>query len=121
MLEQNPETANILHPGTSNKSTAQGSNDEGDDEKEDEEIPSDGEDAKNESDNDDEGEEAANGLKLPSKRKHKMVSGFVRVMCMTLSFSMHEARLASKGDVGSCLFTEVKPCWTRWIRGWVTI
>ena len=104
MLEQNPETANILHPGRSNTSTAQGSNGEDGDDREDEEIPSDGEDAKNESDNDDEGEtegeEAANSLKLPAKRKHHMVSGFVRVMCVTLSFSMHEARVASNGDLG---------------------
>ena len=104
MLEQNPETANILHPGTSNKSAAQGSNGEDGDDRADEEIPSDGEDAKNESDNDDKGEtddkEAVNSLKLPAKRKHQMVSGFVRAMCMTLSFSMHEVRVASKGDLG---------------------
>ncbi|XP_074610508.1 protein AATF-like isoform X1 [Acropora palmata] len=76
LLEQNPETANILHPGTRNKSAAQGSNGEDGDDREDEEIPSDGEDAKNEDDNDDEGvtesEEAANSLKLPAKRKHQM-------------------------------------------------
>ncbi|XP_015764097.1 PREDICTED: protein AATF-like, partial [Acropora digitifera] len=73
---QNPETANILHPGTSNTSTAQGTNGEDGDDREDEEIPSDGEDAKNECDNDDEGEtegkEAVNSLKLPAKRKHQM-------------------------------------------------
>ena len=100
MLEQNPETANVLRSGTSNKSTAQGSNDDDDNDKEDEEIPSDGEDVKSEGDVDDEGQtesgEAVNSLKLPAKRKHQMVSSIVKMSCMILSFSMYEVRLAPK-------------------------
>ena len=77
LLEQNPDTASVLIPGTDVKqSSAHGSNDD-----DDEEIPSDTEDEK--SDDDDVGENskdenmdegAENSLKLPAKRKHEMVS-----------------------------------------------
>ena len=75
LLEQNPDTANILHPGVDNKSAARNSDDD------DEEIPSDTEDEKSDvGDEDnatDEGrsnsEQAENSLKLPAKRKHEMV------------------------------------------------
>jgi len=77
LLEQNPDTAGVLIPGTDAKqSSAHGSNDD------DEEIPSDTEDEKSYDDDDvgensedenmDEG--AENSLKLPAKRKHEMVS-----------------------------------------------
>lgn len=77
LLEQNPDTASVLIPGTEAKqSSAQSSNDD------DEEIPSDTEDEKSDDDDDvgensedknmDEG--AENSLKLPAKRKHEMVS-----------------------------------------------
>lgn len=75
LLEQNPDTASILHPGVDNKSAACNSDDD------DEEIPSDTEDEKSDvGDEDnatDEGrsnsEQAENSLKLPAKRKHEMV------------------------------------------------
>ena len=76
LLEQNPDTKNILHPGTdSSKSTAHGSDNE-------EEIPSDTEDEKSDAGDDDaedredrpSGEEAESSLKLPAKRKHELVS-----------------------------------------------
>ena len=89
-MGQNPDTANILHPGTESKTTAQGSDN-------DEEIPSDTEDEKsddgdevvNEAEEEvaDEVDEAIvkdhttrdqatckNTLKLPAKRKHDLVS-----------------------------------------------
>ena len=40
-------------------------------------------------------------------------------MCKYPIFSL--VRLSSKGNTGSHLFTEVKPCWTGLISGWVTI
>jgi len=77
LLEQNPDTKNILHPGEeASKSTAHGSD-------EDEEIPSDTEDEKSDDDNDDgadsaddqlNGDQAESSLKLPAKRKHELVS-----------------------------------------------
>lgn len=76
LFEQNPDTKNILHPGTdSSKSTAHGSDEE-------EEIPSDTEDEKSDDGDDDQedeedranGEQAENSLKLPAKRKHELVS-----------------------------------------------
>ncbi|CAH3028593.1 unnamed protein product [Porites evermanni] len=77
LLEQNPDTASVLIPGTDVKqSSAHGSNDD-----DDEEIPSDTEDEK--SDDDDVGENskdenmdegAENSLKLPAKRKHEMAT-----------------------------------------------
>ena len=79
LLEQNPDTRSILHPGAeSSKSTAHGSD-------ADEEIPSDTEDEKSDDDNSDDREDAedlSNGkqaestcsLKLPAKRKHELVS-----------------------------------------------
>ena len=76
LLEQNPDTMTVLHPGSdSSKSTAQGSDD-------DEEIPSDTEDEKSDEGDDDNaddedrigGEQAEDGLKLPAKRKHELVS-----------------------------------------------
>ncbi len=76
LLEQNPDTKNILNPGTeSSKSTAQGSDEE-------EEIPSDTEDEKSDNGDDDaedqedrtNGEQAESSLKLPAKRKHELVS-----------------------------------------------
>lgn len=72
LLEQNPDTASILHPGVDNKSAARNSDDD------DEEIPSDTEDEDGDEDNaTDEGrsnsEQAENSLKLPAKRKHEMV------------------------------------------------
>ena len=76
LLEQNPDTASILHPGVDNKSATRNNDDD-----DDEEIPSDTEDEK--SDNGDEdnavdeecsnSEQAENSLKLPTKRKHEMV------------------------------------------------
>lgn len=84
LLEQNPDTANILHPGAdSNKSTAHGSDD-------DEEIPSDTEDEKSDEDNaDDEdgtsGEKDEDSLKLPAKRRHELVSwGLHGIVCFHL-------------------------------------
>ena len=78
LLEQNPDTASVLVPGTEAKqSSAHGSNDD------DEEIPSDTEDEKSDDDDDHVGENsedknmdegAENSLKLPAKRKHEMVS-----------------------------------------------
>ena len=80
LLEQNPDTASVLIPGTEAKqSSAHGSNDD------DEEIPSDTEDEKSDDDDDDDDtgensedknmdEGAENSLKLPAKRKHEMVS-----------------------------------------------
>lgn len=82
LLEQNPDTKNILNPGTeSSKSTAQGSDEE-------EEIPSDMEDEKSDNGDDDaedqedrtNGEQAESSLKLPAKRKHELVS------CVQLDF-----------------------------------
>ena len=77
LLEQNPDTRDILHPGAeSTKSTPHGSD-------EDEEIPSDTEDEKSDDDNSDDpeeaddqpnGQQAESSLKLPVKRKHKLVS-----------------------------------------------
>ncbi|XP_073229798.1 protein AATF-like [Porites lutea] len=78
LLEQNPDTASVLIPGTDVKqSSAHGSNDD-----DDEEIPSDTEDEKSDDDDDvgenskdenmDEG--AENSLKLPAKRKHEMAT-----------------------------------------------
>lgn len=76
LLEQNPDTMNILHPGAElSKSTAHGSD-------EDEEIPSDTEDEKSDDDNGDDpekeedqpnGEQSESSLKLPAKRKHELV------------------------------------------------
>ncbi|KAM7438426.1 hypothetical protein ABFA07_012045 [Porites harrisoni] len=78
LLEQNPDTASVLIPGTEAKqSSAQSSNDD------DEEIPSDTEDEKSDDDDDDVGENsedknmdegAENSLKLPAKRKHEMAT-----------------------------------------------
>lgn len=78
LLEQNLDTRNILHPGAqSSKSTAHSSD-------EDEEIPSDTEDEKSDDDDNDDdledtddqpnGKQAESSLKLPSKRKHELVS-----------------------------------------------
>jgi len=79
LLEQNPDTKNILHPGAeSSKSTAHGSD-------EDEEIPSDTEDEKSDDDDDigddaenaedqPNGSQAESSRKLPAKRKHELVS-----------------------------------------------
>lgn len=76
LLEQNPDTASVLIPGTEAKqSSAHGSDDD------DEEIPSDTEDEKSDDDNVGENSEdenidegVENSLKLPTKRKHEMVS-----------------------------------------------
>lgn len=78
LLEQNPDTRNILHPGVeSSKSTAYGSD-------EDEEIPSDTEDEKSDDDLGDGAEnaevkpdQAEGSPKLPAKRKHELVSCWV--------------------------------------------
>lgn len=77
LLEQNPDTRSILHPGAeSSKSTAHSSD-------ADEEIPSDTEEEKSDDDNSDEpedaddlsnGKQAESSLKLPAKRKHELVS-----------------------------------------------
>ena len=79
LLEQNPDTRDILHPGAqSSKSTAHSSD-------EDEEIPSDTEDEKSDDDDDNDddledtddqpnGKQAESSLKLPAKRKHELVS-----------------------------------------------
>lgn len=77
LLEQNPDTRSILHPGAeSSKSTAHGSD-------ADEEIPSDTEDEKSDDNNSDNpedaddlpnGKDAESSLKLPAKRKHELVS-----------------------------------------------
>ena len=81
LLEQNPDTTNVLYPGTSSTNCAShGSNDsDGDDE----EISSDSEEEKRSNDGDLDREELANGreeeesLKLPNKRKkHTMVTLF---------------------------------------------
>ena len=78
LLEQNPDTRNILHPGAeSGKSTAHGSD-------EDEEIPSDTEDENSDDDSNGDGPDntgdqpngglVESSLKLPAKRKHELVS-----------------------------------------------
>lgn len=87
LLEQNPDTRNILHPGVkSSKSTAYGSD-------EDEEIPSDTEDEKSDDDNGDgaenaevkpNGDQAESSLKLPAKRKHELVSCWVDFIIIQL-------------------------------------
>ena len=106
LLEQNPDTASVLVPGTEAKqSSAHGSNDD------DEEIPSDTEDEKSDDDDDDDDvgensedknmyEGAENSLKLPAKRKHEMVSfslcadisGFLCFMSLFLVKQRKKAR-----------------------------
>ena len=44
---------------------------------------------------------------------------FVLRWCLTWTYRI--VRLSPKGNTGSRLFTEVKPCWTGLISGWVTI
>ena len=96
LLEQNPDTASVLVPGTEAKqSSAHGSNDD------DEEIPSDTEDEKSDDDDDDDTGEnsedknmdggAENSLKLPAKRKHD-ISGFLCSMSVFLVKQRKKAR-----------------------------
>ena len=76
LLEQNPDTASILHPGVDSKSAARNNGDD-----DDEEIPSDTEDEKSDVGDEDtavdedrsNSEQAEDSLKLPAKRKHEMV------------------------------------------------
>ena len=76
LLEQNPDTANILHPGVDSKSATRNNGDD-----DDEEIPSDTEDEKSDVGDEDNAvdedrsnsEQAEDSLKLPAKRKHEMV------------------------------------------------
>ena len=44
---------------------------------------------------------------------------FVLRWCLTWTYRI--VRLSPKGNTSSRLFTEVKPCWTGLISGWVTI
>ena len=45
----------------------------------------------------------------------------VDTVCNYTARTRRRVRLTPKGNTGSRLFTEVKPCWTGLISGWVTI